>query len=419
VQNETRISMKILLGASPLYGRAPIGKFMTKETTFKILFVDDEQNILDALKRQLRNHFTIDVALGSELGLQVLKERGPFAVVVSDMRMPGMGGIEFLQAVKATSPDSVRIMLTGNADQDSAVKAVNEGNIFRFLNKPCPPESLAKALHDACSQYKLVIAEKELLQKTLSGSVKLLTDILSFSDPAAFGKSLALRQLAHKVSAVLCPSESWEIELAAMLVNIGLVTIPDSTISKFKSGLQLTPQELELLSTVPQIGYTLIKNIPRLERLAEIILYQHKHFDGQGFPVNTVREEQIPVGARIIKILIDLQKEQGTLDDRFGKLFQRKSVYDPKLLSHIAKIMGGEIPEETTTAARYQITAAQLLVGQVVLEDVETKDGLLLMAAGSTLTETLIERLINYSRMVGLKKSIVVDCLVPLKESGT
>jgi DNA-binding NtrC family response regulator len=141
--------------------------------------VDDEPNVLAAFRRQLRTCFDIETAEGPELGLQTLRENGPFAVVLSDPRMPGMNGPQFLAAVKQLVPDTVRMMLTGQAGLNDAVAAANEGNIFRFLTKPCPQEVLFKALEAALEQYRQVMAERELLEKTLHGVNNVLTEILS------------------------------------------------------------------------------------------------------------------------------------------------------------------------------------------------------------------------------------------------
>src|ERR1022692_2024409 len=108
----------------------------------KILFVDDDPNLLASCERSLRRHFQIETAEGGEAGLAKLASRGPYAVVVADRQMPRMDGIEFLGAVRKRAPDTVRIMLTGNADLEGAIRVVNEGNIFRFLTKPCPPDLL-------------------------------------------------------------------------------------------------------------------------------------------------------------------------------------------------------------------------------------------------------------------------------------
>ncbi|WP_457577163.1 response regulator, partial [Desulfomarina sp.] len=116
---------------------------MTNET---ILFVDDEVNVLQSMKRQLRKRFTVLTSESRADALALLKKQGPVAVIVSDMRMPGMDGIQLLSQVKALYPDTVRIMLTGNADQETAVEAVNTGQIFRFLTKPCSMSVLVSSL---------------------------------------------------------------------------------------------------------------------------------------------------------------------------------------------------------------------------------------------------------------------------------
>ena len=129
--------------------------------TRKALCVDDDANILAAHRRQLRNAFKIDTAQSGQDGLKALDEKGPYPVIVSDLRMPGMDGIEFLSKAREKAPDSVRIMLTGNADLEAAIEVVNEGGIFRFLTKPCSPASLLRALNDGVSQYCLIKAERE------------------------------------------------------------------------------------------------------------------------------------------------------------------------------------------------------------------------------------------------------------------
>ena len=145
--------------------------------TQRVLLVDDEQNVLDGFRRNLRK-FDITTAIGPLEGLQEVETNGPFAVVVSDLQMPQMDGIEFLTKVEAMVPKTVRIMLTGQADMSVSIAAVNEGHVFRFLNKPCPPELLAATLNDAIEQYRLVEAERQLLEETLRGAVEVLTDVL-------------------------------------------------------------------------------------------------------------------------------------------------------------------------------------------------------------------------------------------------
>ncbi|MCG8587939.1 MAG: response regulator, partial [Proteobacteria bacterium] len=175
----------------------------------KVLCVDDERRVLEGIRRHLRKEFDLTLAPGAEKGLDAVRDQGPFEVVISDLQMPGMDGIEMLSRMQELAPLTVRVLLTGNANVDSAVSAVNEGNIFRFLTKPCPAEKLSKTVHAAIEQHRLLTAEKVLLEQTLHGSVQMLTDVLAMADPAAFGRATRLKQLAGDLSDALGLDARW------------------------------------------------------------------------------------------------------------------------------------------------------------------------------------------------------------------
>ncbi len=141
----------------------------------RILFVDDDPNILEAYQRKLQHVLIVHIALGPHVALREIREKGPFAVVVADMNMPLMNGLEFLKKVKNIAPETVRMMLTGNSDIKTAMDAVNEGSVFRFLTKPCPSKLMGDSLVAAIQQYRLITSEKEILEGTLKGTVELLT----------------------------------------------------------------------------------------------------------------------------------------------------------------------------------------------------------------------------------------------------
>ncbi len=152
----------------------------------RILCVDDEMNILEGLKLHLGRNFDMSTALTGEEAIELIADEGPFAVVVTDMRMPNMNGIQFLQAAKPIAPDTTFIMLTGNHDLETATKAVNEGHIFRFLNKPCPSNILKIAIDDGIERFNLLKEKREVLNDTFVGSIRLMTDILEMSHPPRF-----------------------------------------------------------------------------------------------------------------------------------------------------------------------------------------------------------------------------------------
>ena len=160
----------------------------------KVLLVDDDAMVLAGLRRQLRNQFSIDTAMSGEEALQRLRENGPYAVIVSDFMMPGMNGVEFLSRVKKSNPETIRMMLTGTADMPTAIKAVNEGNIFQFHPKPCPAETLSEAIHSGLSHYKKTIADQHQLRKvkvSLAQASLVQQKMLPKADPQIEGFDIA------------------------------------------------------------------------------------------------------------------------------------------------------------------------------------------------------------------------------------
>ena len=120
----------------------------------RILLIDDEAHVLDAYRRSLRNRYPLDVASSAEEAVMLIEARGPYAVVVTDLCMPGMDGMELLARLNQARPHIMRIMITGKADLGTAIDAVNRGQAFRFLEKPCPPETLIQAIDDALDSYQ-------------------------------------------------------------------------------------------------------------------------------------------------------------------------------------------------------------------------------------------------------------------------
>jgi response regulator RpfG family c-di-GMP phosphodiesterase len=383
--------------------------------TVKILCVDDDPNILAAYQRQLRKQFQIDIAHGGAEGLQAVACDGPYAVIVSDLRMPGMGGVEFLTKVKECSPDTVRMMLTGNADIHAAIEAVNQGRIFRFLTKPCLPEDLAQALDAGIAQYRLVSAERELLLNTLNGSIRVLTEILSIVDPESFGRANDLRDLIRTLGSTVGATDFWGLELAAMLAQIGHVTIPPELLIKKKTGQSVSEIEKDMLSRVPRIGYSLLAHIPRLEGVARTVLYQNKCFDGSGFPRDSIAGTQIPVGARLLKVLTDLvQVESGGMAraKALEVLKKREGWYDPAVLdAAFLCFASNTLHSKSMQRSACFVAAKDLQVGQILLSDILMDNGALLIKAGNWISETILERIRNFAKLKGIREPIQVEVI--------
>lgn len=368
--------------------------------TQRILCVDDDNNILLAYQRALRKQFKIDTALGGEEALQAIAAQGPYAVVVADMRMPGMNGVELLAEVRKIAPNTVRMMLTGNADQQTALEAVNQGQIFRFMTKPCPPEDFARALEAGLEQYRLITAEKELLSKTLSGSVKMLTDVLSMVQPHAFGRASRVQRLVRELCNELNVSNVWQIPIAAMLSQVGCVAVPEEILRKVYGGQDLKESEAEAFRAHPRAGQELVANIPRMEEVAEIIGYQEKLYDGRGFPADFRSGNKIPLGSRILKLALDwdtLLSGGMKLEMALAEICSRKGWYDPVVVGALARVLA-----ITATYTVREAKISELADGMILASDVRSTQGTLLCAKGQELTHAIRLRLSNYCINVGV-----------------
>jgi response regulator RpfG family c-di-GMP phosphodiesterase len=373
----------------------------------RVLCVDDEPHVLDGLSRHLRRDFAVATAVGASEALAIIEREGPFAVVVSDMRMPGMDGAAFLRRVREIAPDTVRLLLTGHADLDAAIAAVNQANIFRFLTKPCPPDVLVTALAAAADQYRLITTERVLLEQTLHGSIKALTDVLALVNPAAFGRSTRVKQHVSGLAARLDVADRWQVEVAAMLSQIGCVTLPPQTAEKLYRGEPLTGAEQAMTSRLPAVGEQLLGSIPRLEAVREILAYEDKHFDGGGLPATGLHGERIPLGARMLKVVLDFDKleaEGMSLELAIDTLRGRAGWYDTRIVEAFAEMLGGA----KHTAHVREVRLREVRPGMVFVEDVVSGTGVLLIARGQEVTVGLLERIHNFSNHIGVREPVRV-----------
>ena len=375
-----------------------------------ILLVDDEANVLQAYARVLRNRFALATAEGGGAALELLAAQGPFAVVVSDMRMPGIDGVEFLTLVKERYPDTIRIMLTGNADQATASEAVNKGEIFRFLNKPCDTELLVGTLDQAVRQYELLTAEKALLEGTLKGSIRMLVDLLSLLDPISFGRAREMGDLAEGVAKEMGMEDSWVLGIASVLSQIGLLTLPEGVASRIHGGAFLNSQEREFANRIPEIGADLIRNIPRLDEVAEAVRYMNKNFNGSGYPTDELKEDSIPLGGRILRVVWDFERQaaaKGTGRSALAEMMCRTAWYDLEVLRALGRHLQRSAPGSEPPVVR-QVPLHELRTGQLLVKGIETLEGLLVLPEGTRLNQAQLQKLRNFSRMSGIREPLLV-----------
>ena len=237
----------------------------------KILCVDDEESILRAFQLHLRKDFELHIANSGEEGLQVFDTEGGFAVVLSDMRMPGIDGAAMLAAIKERNPDVVTMLLTGHTDFESAISAVNEGNVFRMLSKPCAPEVLIQSLKAGLRQYELIEGEKILLEQTLKGAVDALSQALATAKPLFFGRAQRVRRLAAELADLLEQPNKWRIEVASIFSQIASITLPETVTEDVYHKRDLNNEVKEIVSRFPEVTEQMLEKIPRLEEVREII----------------------------------------------------------------------------------------------------------------------------------------------------
>ncbi len=361
---------------------------MMTEARARVLCVDDEANVLAALSRTLRSHYEVATAEGADAGLARLASEPPFAVVISDLRMPGTDGAAFLARVRQLAPDTVRVLLTGNADLNGAIAAVNEGQLFRFLVKPCAPDVLLGALKAATEQHRLVTAERVLLEQTVHGSIKALTDLLAIVQPASFGRATRLKRHVEGLAIELGVPDRWQVEVAALLSQVGYIVLPPELAERVRQGRPLTRAEQDLVARLPRVAEQLIASIPRLEAVRAILLHQNAPFA----PDRDAARDAVPYGARLLKVAQDydaLQAQGMAPAVALDVLEGRERLYDPAVLAALRRVCGVE--EQATVIT--EIRLADVHLGMIFATDVVSANGLLLVARGQEVTASLLERI--------------------------
>ena len=372
----------------------------------KILLVDDEQNVLDGLQRLFRKEFSLETACGGEAGLALMASSGPFAVVVSDMRMPGMNGIQFLMAARERHPETVRLMLTGNSDIKTAIDAVNEGHVFRFLTKPCPDEILRGALRAGIAQYELITAEKELLEKTLHGGVKVLTEILALVNPAAFSRATRVHRTVQHMSRELALRDAWRYELAAMLSQVGCVALDTETVEAVYAGAELPAADQERFRKHPAIAYELLSKIPRLELVARMVAGQLDPSDKKGYPAGGTAGDPGALGAGLLRIAVDFDRlllHGLGRAEAIGKLKNKPDEYYGAAVAALESL-----PAESVTMVTDEITPRELTVGMILDQDLRSANGMLMVARNQEITHPLLERIRNLYQKAPMANKIRV-----------
>jgi response regulator RpfG family c-di-GMP phosphodiesterase len=370
----------------------------------KILFVDDDPDTLDGYKCALSSEFSIDIADGAANGFAAIEKNGPYSVVISDMRMPRVTGVEFLSQVRRRASDTVRMLLTN--DTNSAIEAINQGNIFRFLTKPCKPEVLANAIRVGIEQYRLITGERDLLEKTLLGSIKVLGDVLSAASPEAFGRSTRIARYVRHTMGKVTLTSPWCIEAAAALSQLGCITLEPDIVRRVYAGVNLTTEEQSCFNAHPQAAMELLKNIPRLESASWIIGQQLKCDIQEPEDFAGFSSKELLLGAKIVKLAVafeELRFKFASNRAALASLKGRSNEFESSLVDTLR-----DFRQDHAERRLSRVSTSRLRPGMILDQEIENSQGVLLMAKGQELTSALIMRLQNFSRAQAINKEVMV-----------
>jgi response regulator RpfG family c-di-GMP phosphodiesterase len=364
---------------------------MSRPELPRVLCVDDEARVVEGLVLHLRRDYQVYTANSGQEGLSLLKQKGGAAVVISDMRMPQMDGATFLQHVLQFYPDASRILLTGEPGRDAAVSAVNKAQIFRFLTKPCPPDALKAAVEAGVIQHRLLNAERTILKETLNGCIKALVDVLALTNPVAFGRASRVKRQAMEFAAKLDCRDFWQLEAAAMLSQIGYLSLPAELVEKLYYGETLTPEEKILASGAPDVVNSLLENVPRLEPVIQILVALH-WTDEQ---IAKLGEGTIGTGTRILGLVLEY--------DTLVTQGQSTNVAVQTLRSRVARFgdamvekFGIHVGAGSSTKELREMPLRVVQPGMIIMQDVRTQMGTLLVARGFEVTSVFLERARNF-----------------------
>ena len=357
----------------------------------KILCVDDEESILRGFQLNLRKDFELHLASDGVEGLELFEKEGGFALVLSDMRMPRMNGAEMLAEIKKRDHEVSTILLTGHTDFDSAMAAVNDGNVFRMLSKPCPPERLIKVLNDGLEQHDLVQSKRILLDQTLRGAVDALAESLSTAKPLFFGRVQRVRRMAKELANKLNIPHAWRVDVAAVFSQLAYLALPENVTEDVYYRKDLNKEIKALLAKFPEDTRNILDKIPGLEEIGEVL----KSVDIQ-YRFEEEKEDGVRIAASILKVALDFDyyEEQGYNRSLIvSTLKERTKDYDPK----VTKSLSDLIVIAAETSSLQEIKIEDIDIGMRLSQELRLDDGFLIAAAGTDVDRQLLKVIRNYN----------------------
>ncbi|MEZ4365263.1 MAG: response regulator [Kofleriaceae bacterium] len=359
----------------------------------RILCVDDDLDVVVGMVGHLRRRWEVVVAGSGREGLEILGGPEEVACVLCDVRAGDMSGADFLAQARSLRPAATRILLSSETDLRAAMAAINEGQVFRFLTKPCAVPRVLAAVEDGIAHHRLLDSERQLLTETLCGSIEALIDVLELTSPQLFGRANRIKQLVSELALRQRLRDVWQFEVAAMLSQLGAVALPAETVARQVAGHALTDDEQRMLDRVPSTTERLLANIPRLEVVRAIIARSAQPPCGRITTLDHVRQV-VEQGAQLLQLAVafdHLIADGVPARDALAALRARGDAFAPALLEALRALRAEDDDARETQA----LPIFRLRVGMVVAADLRLASGALLVMRGYEITESFLARLRN------------------------
>ena len=332
------------------------------EVKYDVLFVDDDPNILRAIRRNLRGKFEICISETVEDALYKIQEFD-FPIVVSDMKMPGMNGADFLIQVKEKLPNAIRILLTGESGLEEAIKAINESDIYKFLTKPCPTDKLVSTLDSALRLYQSAHIEQIIMDKSVKGFVYIISDLMNIISPEIFKKSRDVARIAKSSQTNFPIKDLWSFEVASLVMYLGSIHYKIYNYDKFYG----TPKMVAILNK----SANLVFKIPKFEEVHNIL------FDLANFYKDSIIIDSLDCDSKVLKLIIDYYHMVG--NSNFKNKFL--SMYSKELIKEVPALFGRR--EKAPT----EINAEALKLNMTAVDNIVTISGSILINKGDKIKQ--------------------------------
>jgi len=342
----------------------------------------------------------------------------PLTAIVADFDLPEGGGVAFLREARRLHPDAVGVLLCTHPERVNALEAVREGIAFRCIVRPTSSEALLQTLELCGVRHEALREQRPHLDQYLDGSLQMLKNLMKSTDSMSFDRSQILRDYVrshYRAVDVSLPVPE-EVELAAMFRAVGGLAVPGMVLHKARTGRELSLEESRLVETMPESGAQLVSKIPGLERVAKIIQYQDKGFDGSGSPSDLLRGEEIPFGARLIRVMSDILRLEAMGVHRLKALAQLdldSRYYDPEILK-VCRSRWRSPSQRPFERVNRVVPLPDLGLLDLLAKPLHTTTKMFIAPEGTLITRVLLKKIRDFEHIGLMGDFVEISVLRPL-----